>query len=281
MRWSLRGWVSLTVFFLLFLLLVMPWPEALGLAVAIGSLSALAPLLVWAGRQRLGRRPRAAAPFPRLRFTEQLVAVREQERHRIRRDLHDGLGPSLAGLRLRLDTAAGAVHESSARRLILDAADEASRTMDDVRRIIDDLRPPDLDEVGLPSALRNLVDRVGTETTLRVDCRVPEPGTYLRPGYTTELAAYRIASEALTNVIRHAVAGTVTVSLDVHGDHLVLQVLDDGIGLPPGHATGRRRVGLNSMAQRAEEVGGRCLLLPHPRGPSGTLVHVLLPRNPM
>lgn len=263
-------------------LLLLPRPETLGVTIGVLGFALASPLLVWAGRRRLGRvrSRRATLPFLEVPLTERLMAAREQERYRLRHDLHDGLGSSLAGIRLRLDSAAARVtHQPSAHRLILDAAAEAERTIDDVRRIIDDLRPLDLDKADLPSALRLLVNRIGTGRKLRVDWQLPEPDQFPRTSRSTELAAYRIASEALTNAVRHAAADTVAVSLDVCGDQLVLEVLDDGIG-PPRSGSGHRGVGLASMAQRAEEVGGRCLLLPHPGGPSGTLVHVVLPLDP-
>ncbi|MFD7256583.1 sensor histidine kinase [Streptomyces sp. NPDC059874] len=209
---------------------------------------------------------------------EQLVAAREEERSRLRVDLHDSLGPALAGIRLRLDVAAERVVQPGTRRLILDAAAETARTVDDIRRIIDDLRPPDLEGEGLHGALRQLVRRADGVEKLDVRVELPESAPARRPSSATELAAYRIVSEALTNVLRHARARTATVRLTDRDGWLTVEVSDDGSG-PPGPEAGRRGVGLASMARRAEDVGGWCQVLPRPDGRPGTLVHATLPRS--
>ncbi|MEU8542402.1 ATP-binding protein [Streptomyces sp. NPDC048717] len=207
---------------------------------------------------------------------EQLVAAREDERSRLRVDLHDSLGPALAGIRLRLDVAAERVAQPGTRRLILDAAAETARTVDDIRRIIDDLRPPDLEGGGLHSALRQLARRAGGVERFDVRVELPEYEPARRLSSATELAVYRIASEALTNVLRHAKARTATVRLADRDGWLILEVCDDGSG-PPGPEASRRGVGLASMARRAEEVGGWCQVLPRHDGRAGTLVRATLP----
>jgi signal transduction histidine kinase len=202
------------------------------------------------------------------------LAAREGERHRLRRDLHDGIGPALAGLRLRLDTAAaGLAHEPGARVLVVDAAAEAARVTDEVRRIIDDLRPLDLESVGLTDGIRRLAERVGGGYASIV---VELPGQTPAMSPETEIAAYRIVSECLTNALRHSGARQITVRMLVEGDHLLLEVGDDGIGL--AHAGRGDGTGLASIAQRTEEIGGRCAVLSRPDTADGTLVRTVLPR---
>lgn len=207
-----------------------------------------------------------------------LIAAREEERLRIRRELHDSLGPALAGIGLRLDVAAERVTaQSSTRRLILDAAAETSRTLEDIRRIIEDLGPVDLEGVGLPEALRRLAGRMDAETGLELRTELPDMPPVSGFCGAGELAAYRIASEGLMNVLRHARARTATVRLVDRGEWLVLEVIDDGIG-PARSEAGGQGIGLLSMARRAEDVGGCCYMLPRPDAETGTLVRAVLPR---
>jgi len=209
-------------------------------------------------------------------WRERLISAREDERRRLGRDLHDTLGATLAGIRLRLETA-GAIlgDEPEARRLVTEAAHEAGRLIDQIRCVVGDLRPPDFADSGLSGALRRLAARLdGAAVTVTAD--VPDRLPPLPPAL--ELAAYRIASESLANALRHASASTVTVRLAADGRAraLVLETVDDGIGAAAaGH--GRRGTGLASITLRAEELGGNCAVLPRPDGPRGTLVRAVLP----
>ncbi|MFD0304395.1 sensor histidine kinase [Streptomyces sp. NPDC127119] len=220
---------------------------------------------------------------------ERVVASREEERRRIRRDLHDGLGPTLAGVRLRLETAAeqvGSADERQIRDLLRDAGADTLHSITEVRRLVDGLRPPDLDEHGLPEALRRLTERAA-HPGLRVEARIAD----MVPGLAAacEVAAYRIAAEALTNVVKHAQASTAVLSLEVDDQHLVLKVVDDGIGIAGigivgigvGDGNGGRTggVGLGSMAERAEEIGGALTTGARDDGVRGTRVHARLPRT--
>ncbi len=190
------------------------------------------------------------------RSREQLVAARERERARIHRDLHDGLGPALAGITLGLETAtrAAARDGSGAAPLLEELHHDTAACVDDVRRIVADLRPPAL-EAGLLTALRRQADLLSASTggTLRIEVwsgQTPElPQLDLPPA--VEVAAYRIASEAMTNAARHAGASTVRVDIE-HSDDIVIRVVDDGCGTPPA----RLGSGLRSMRERAEELGG-------------------------
>lgn len=225
-------------------------------------------------RRSASRRSSHGATPDELR--ELVADVRETERQRIRRELHDGVAAALAGIHLRLETAAARLAgEPRTRALVLDAAAETAHTAEEIRRILSDLRPADLDDLGLPGALQRLVTRFeGAGPAVHVE--IPEAPLVLPRG--VEVAAYRIAGEGLANALRHASAGQVTVRLAVSDDELFLDVIDDGVGIP---ATGTNHggLGLASMARRAAEVGGHCMVLPRPDVPSGALVRAVLPRR--
>ncbi|HET7272860.1 MAG TPA: sensor histidine kinase [Rubrobacter sp.] len=210
------------------------------------------------------------------RSRQRLVAAREEERRRLRRDLHDGLGAQLAGLNVQTGVLRRLIPEDPA------AADEAAvelRTelqsaIADIRRLVYDLRPPALDDLGLVSALRQLADRYGAEDEqLRVSIEAPEDLPHLPAA--VEVAAYRISQEALTNVVRHARAQSCVVRLTV-ADEMMLEITDDGVGLPEEHAAG---VGLFSMRERAAELGGTCTVGRAPEGGTRVLVRLPLPEE--
>jgi signal transduction histidine kinase len=205
---------------------------------------------------------------------ERLVTAREEERRRIRRDLHDGLGPALASLTLKLDAARNllARDPATAEALLLELKTQTQTAIADIRRLVYGLRPPALDELGLVSAIREHAARNVSADSLRVSVEAPESLPPLPAA--VEVAAYRIALEALTNVARHAQAKNCTVALTIKED-LRLEISDDGVGLPPGHRLG---VGLTSMRERAEELGGTCII--ERRAASGTRVSATLPLPP-
>ncbi|WP_159058764.1 sensor histidine kinase [Streptomyces caeruleatus] len=212
---------------------------------------------------------------------ERIVAAREEERRRLRRDLHDGLGPALAGIRLRLETAADVFLADGPReqvgRLIDAAEEDTAHSITEVRRLVDGLRPPDLDERGLPEALRRLALRM--PDSVRVETRLPDPGELPELAAACEVAAYRIAAEALINVAKHAGASAVVLSLRVDDESLVLEITDNGTG--PGPVERPGGVGLGSMTERAEETGGNLRIGPRPDGVPGTRVLALLPTQLM
>ncbi|MFN2562133.1 MAG: sensor histidine kinase [Jatrophihabitans sp.] len=182
---------------------------------------------------------------------ERLVRAREEERRRLRRDLHDGLGPALAGHLLRLEVAARALEPASeaARSLAL-LRDEMRATMIDVRRVVEGLRPPALDELGLVGALRETLARLTVGSTVEVGLEADEVPAL--PA-AVEVAVFRIVNEAVTNVVRHSGAGRCAVRLQGCGDTLRLCVDDDGRGLTLDAGAGH---GLDTMRERAEEIGG-------------------------
>jgi signal transduction histidine kinase len=201
-----------------------------------------------------------------------LVAAREEERRRVRRDLHDGLGPTLAGLTLGLDTAlAKCAGQPEVRELLGRLKAETQHAVADVRRIVYGLRPPTLDELGLAGSLREHVARLsGQAPALTVSLEIPDDGLADLPA-AVEVACYRLVTEALTNVARHACATACTVR--VRRDHAVhLDVRDDGVGLPDGWRAG---VGITSMRERVAEIGGDLVI--EPCLPRGTRIAARLP----
>jgi len=185
---------------------------------------------------------------------ERLIRAREQERLRIRRDLHDGLGPVLAAVTLQLDVLGSHLVGSDVEgRLLAEKTKGQVRTaLNDVRRLIDGLRPPALDETGLRSAL---TEQASALLDPSVVCTIDCPETVSVAGPAAEVAAYRIAVEALANAARHAGARKVTVAVRVNDDDLVVTVTDDGRGFDQERQDG---IGLSSMRERAAELGGHC-----------------------
>ena len=202
------------------------------------------------------------------RGRELLVAAREEERRRLRRDLHDGVGAALAGARLQLESAQERVSDPQARRMVDAAVAAVGEAVDGVRHATDDLRPPALDELGLAGCLRVLAGRMSTpDLEVRVDV---DPLPVL--GAAVEVACYRICAEALTNARRHSRASVVVLCVTTDDGALRVHVADDGIGLPATTRSGA--LGLESMRVRAEEVGG---MLSLESGADGTRVSAVLP----
>jgi signal transduction histidine kinase len=212
------------------------------------------------------------------RSREQLVTAREEERRRLRRDLHDGLGSQLAALHLRAGTLRRTLPpglpDADAGVAELQAGIHAA--IADIRRLVYELRPPALDELGLAGALRSLAAQCSSANGLQVRVDAPEPLPPLPAA--VEVAGYRIAQEALANVVRHAQARICRVRVtlaqgpaDERAHELRLEIDDDGRGLAPGQRAG---VGLRSMRERAAELGGSCTV---DSGTGGVHVLVRLP----
>ena len=210
------------------------------------------------------------------RSHERLLLAREEERRRLRRDLHDGLGPSLAAIGLRAEASAEVMttDPDGAKRLLGELGTDVQSALAEIRRLVDGLRPPALDELGLLGAIEQQAARLrgpsgsGPATTITVEA-TPSPLPEMPAA--VEVAAYRIAVEALTNAIRHADARTCAVRI-VAADQLVIGVDDDGHGLPTGVTPG---TGLESMEARATELGGS-LRIDRRRG-GGTHLEARLP----
>jgi len=202
---------------------------------------------------------------------ERLVLAREEERRRLRRDLHDDLAPTLAGLALTANAIADLIPTDSAKATALanDLNHSIRAAVSDIRRLVYDLRPPTLDELGLVAAIRERAAQFtqsgdGLRVTVDADELPPLPAA-------VEVAAYRIAQEALMNAARHAQAHTCHIRL-TSAEALHIEITDDGVGLDEARTAG---VGLRSMQERAAELGGECVVERGANG--GTQVYVSMP----
>ncbi|GAB3786066.1 sensor histidine kinase [Nocardioides ungokensis] len=196
-----------------------------------------------------------------------IVAGREEERRRLRQDLHDGVGPSLAAIVLKLNAAQSRADGAERSALLAEARDEVRDAIAEVRRVVDDLRPPAIDEVGLLPAIRQRAAALSAGFT--TEFAGPDPMPPLPAA--VEVAVFRIASEAMANVARHAGATRCRIEVRVD-DRLELTVADNGRGTDA--ATGRG-VGWSSMQERAAELGGSCTIANRAEG--GLLVRAVLP----
>ena len=181
---------------------------------------------------------------------QRLVIAREAERRRIRNDLHDGLAPTLSSLQLQLGAARNLIRQNpdQAEALLNELGDDLRNATAEIRQLVYDLRPPLLDEFGLAGAIRSF-KFPGLEFCFEI--RAPEPMPELPAA--VEVAAYRIATEVLHNVVKHAQASECLVVIEVSDGRLILSIADNGSGLPQAYTAG---VGLVSMRERAAELGG-------------------------
>jgi signal transduction histidine kinase len=224
----------------------------------------------------LGQTMRARALAADLQESRgQTVAALEEERRRLRRDLHDGLGPRLSGIAFTADAARNLVptDPEAAGEMLRTLRAETTTAIEEIRRIVYAMRPPALDELGLVPALRQqaagLRSRGGRPLEVRVEA--PEPLPPLSAA--VEVAAYRIVLEALTNVARHTDSATATARFDLREGGLWLCVLDGC----PGTGAWSAGVGVSSMRERAAELGGHLHAGPTPHGGR---VEALLPCPP-
>ena len=203
---------------------------------------------------------------------ERLVTAQEEERRRLRRDLHDGVGPTLASLSQRLDTAAEFVKSDPEKsiRLLQELKGQVKGTVAEIRRLVYALRPPVLDEFGLVSAIQEHIAPYTGPNGLQVTFDVTKPMPPLPAA--VEVAAYRIALEAFTNVVKHAQASACHIEIKIEHGSLLLQVSDNGKGFTLENRLG---IGSASMRERAAELGGVCIVENMSRG--GTRVIARLP----
>jgi two-component system NarL family sensor kinase len=209
---------------------------------------------------------------------QRLVTTREEERRRLRRDLHDGLGATLAALHLEVGVLKRSIRSDpeKAERLADELRQDIRSSIENIRLLVYELRPPTLDQLGLVEAVRSQarqcsqIDAHG-DSSLQVTVKAP---AMLPPlPAAVEVAAYRIVQEALTNVVHHAQAQHCIIRLEL-ADELKVEVVDDGVGEVNGRQPGTG-LGLLSMRERAEELGGACLIEPATGG--GTRVVASLP----
>lgn len=206
------------------------------------------------------------------RSREGLVSAREEERRRLRRDLHDGVGPQLAALMLELETASDLVSDNpEASALVAKLSERAREIVSDVRDSVHALRPPALDELGLMGALREAAIQYGPAGQ---HVSVENTGELSYLPAAVEVACYRVVQEALANVVRHARASrcSVRIRLDEEAGVLSVEVEDNGRGIREDDRAG---VGMISMRERTEELGGWCVVKPLAGG--GTLLRAVLP----
>jgi signal transduction histidine kinase len=202
----------------------------------------------------------------------ELISARVEERQRLRRDLHDGLGPALTGVMLKAAAARRLITTTPAEaaELIRDLERNVAAAIADIRGLVDELRPPVLDGRGLVGALQNYVDSVQTPTGPPVQLSTDGVADLGQLPESVELAAYRIATESLTKVLRHAHADSASIALWVDENQLQLKITDNGKIRAPWTAG----VGLSSMRQRVAALGGRISTGP---AESGGEVRVSLP----
>jgi two-component system, NarL family, sensor kinase len=207
---------------------------------------------------------------------ERLVAAREEERRRLRRELHDGLGPLLTGVALSADTAAnlaGGSTDSELQQRLAAVRSDSRSAISEVRRIVDNLGSPALDDFGLVEALRIRADQVHERSDGAPLRAVVEAADLPAMPPAVEQAVYRIATEALTNVVRHSRARSVVIRLAADVSSVHCEVADDG-----GRTSSwRPGVGISAMRERVAELGGTCEAGP---GPAGGMVRVCLPTVP-
>ena len=201
---------------------------------------------------------------------ERIVTVREEERRRIRRDLHDGLAPSLSALRLQLGALRGQIRQqpAGAEALVDELRSDLRVATEEIRRLVYELRPPLLDDLGLLGALRHLGDTL-PEAMFTLDA----PAILPPLPAAAEVAVYRIATEAVHNVAKHAQARHCAIRLVLDNRDLTLTISDDGVGVPPDRIAG---VGLVSMRERAAELGGHVRITGRPSGGTDVSAHIPL-----
>jgi len=206
------------------------------------------------------------------RSRERLVTAQEEERRRLRRDLHDGVGPTLASLTQRIDIAADMVitDPEASVELLKELKAQVKGSVAEIRRLVYALRPPVLDEFGLVTSIREHVAPYTGPNGLQITFDVTDPMPPLPAA--VEVAAYRIALEAFTNIVNHSEAKSCHITIRIENNFLLIELADTGKGLPSNHRAG---VGFSSMRERAAELGGEFRVENKPTG--GTIVRAKFP----
>ncbi len=201
---------------------------------------------------------------------QKIVTAREEERRRLRRDLHDGLGPTLAAQVFRVGVARQILYKNPEKteKLLVDLESGIEGTLADIRQLVYGLRPPSLDQLGLLGAINSFVRQ--HEDGIAIDLQLSSQLPFLSAA--VEVAAFRIVQTAVDNVIKHARATTCQVRLEAADQTLRIAVTDDGVGISPDFMAG---VGLTSMRERTEELGGKFEVVANI--PTGTRLTVSIP----
>jgi signal transduction histidine kinase len=203
-------------------------------------------------------------------LSKRLLTIQEQERVRIAREVHDELGQALTAMKIDLQQI-GRRHPKLAEPLV-PVAHTIDHIVDLIRRIASDLRPAILDDLGVSAALEQQLRRLRESTGIRTSLTVSEEPEL---DMLTGASLYRIAKEALANVVRHASASHVDVRLGIREGAAVLEVRDDGRGITAEEASGTRSLGLLGIRERAELLGGSMSVEGRPG--QGTVLTVMLP----
>jgi PAS domain S-box-containing protein len=208
-----------------------------------------------------------------------IIEAQETERLRVAREMHDGVNQVIASVKMRLrkvESHVGTLNPA-AREILARCDNLLVQALEENRRIAHNLRPSDLDELGLAAACRNFCKEIQARTNLTVKCSIAPLGQRLPPA--VELNLFRIVQEALTNVEKHAHARTIRLRLSFQGDSVVLRIEDDGRGFAPQQSkAGKgkwRGIGLTNMRERASSSGGTCEVLSTPK--KGTTISVRIP----
>lgn len=217
------------------------------------------------------------------RLSARIQSLREEERTRISREIHDELGQQLTGIKMQLRLIENHIADRDERSLnpIIDALVEAEETVDEtlhsVRRISNGLRPMALDHLGLASALREEAEEFSRKTG--IDCAITVTETEKRLPSEVETAVFRIFQESLTNVARHAKASKVDAECAFSDHHFVLRVCDDGVGIDFSQLSKRGSLGLKGMRERATGVGGVIAINALPEKGTEVVLTIPLPES--
>jgi signal transduction histidine kinase len=206
-----------------------------------------------------------------------LQSVREEEQARIALEIHDELGQALTGLKFELSRLAQRLRDAPGdlSEKVTRLGEVVDETIHNVRRISSELRPAILDDLGLFDALEWHAEEFEKRTGIR--CTIKAPRQRLEVGPDLGIALFRICQESLTNVARHARARTVRIVLASTRDHVVLEVRDDGVGIPQAALTDVKSLGLLGMRERARAFGGEVTIQGAPG--QGSVVRVQIPRR--
>jgi signal transduction histidine kinase len=203
-----------------------------------------------------------------------LFTVQEEERRRISREIHDEAGQLLASLLAYMKLLLSKLTDDAHKNILLNARDVAMNALSGLRKIAVELRPPMLDDLGLPAAMKKCMQTFSEQHGIAVHFSLPDEKLEL--GGEISLALYRILQESLTNIAKHANAANVYVSLSVIAQQIQLIIKDDGVGMGTDLSAVYRsnRLGIYGMSERAELLGGNLQLN---SGPGGTIIKIVLP----